>query len=124
MFPLVAIAGVVSAVATFAKGASWLAGKLDQAGEASDGGKAGAKPMTAAQAAQFDAVLSAQVAGQSVPVSASMPVNMLPHQSGPDYDSLARMQAGIVAYNHVGEHRGNHPNSPSRGGDATTAARA
>lgn len=37
-----------------------------------------------------------------------MPATVPPHQHDPDYDSLARMQAGVVAYNHVGEHRGSH----------------
>jgi len=92
MFPLLAIGGVISAVASVAKGASWLAGKLDSTGTASDSGKAGGKPMTAAQASQFDAVLSAQVAGQSVPVSPSAPVNVLPHRSGLDYNSLASIR--------------------------------
>jgi hypothetical protein len=124
MFPLLAIAGVVSAVASVAKGASWLSGKLDSAGAASESGKAGAKPMTAAQASQFDAVLSAQVAGQSVPVSPSAPVNVLPHQSGPNYASLASIQAGIVAYNHVGEHRGNHSKPLLDPNDGSSVARA
>jgi hypothetical protein len=120
MFPLLAIGGVISAVASVAKGASWLSGKLDSAGAAA----AGAKPMTAAQASQFDAVLSAQVAGQSVPVSPSAPVNVLPHQSGLDYNSLASIQAGMVAYNHVGEHRGNHAKALSSASDDGAIARA
>jgi len=124
MFPLLAIGGVISAVASVAKGASWLAGKLDSTGTASDSGKAGGKPMTAAQASQFDAVLSAQVAGQSVPVSPSAPVNVLPHQSGLDYNSLASIQAGMVAYNHVGEHRGNHAKALSSASDDGAIARA
>jgi hypothetical protein len=124
MFPILAIGGVISAVASVAKGASWLAGKLDSTGTASDSGKAGGKPMTAAQASQFDAVLSAQVAGQSVPVSPSAPVNVLPHQSGPDYASLARIQAGMVAYNQIGEHRGNHSKALSGASDDSAVARA
>ncbi len=41
MFPLLAIGGVISAVSSVAKGASWLAGKLNPTGAASAGGKAG-----------------------------------------------------------------------------------
>jgi hypothetical protein len=124
MFPIVAIGGVISAVASVAKGVSWLSDKLDSTKGASEGGGGDARSTTAARASQFEAVLAAQAAGQSVPPSpsaATSPANVPPHQHGPDYDSLARMQAGMAAYSHVGEHRGNHPR-PAGGGEATIAS--
>jgi hypothetical protein len=42
----------------------------------------------------------------------------MPLIHGTDYDSLARMKAGMAAYSHIGAHRGNHPgvaNPPGTG---------
>jgi hypothetical protein len=44
MLPLLAIGGVISAVSSVAKGASWLAGKLNPTGAASGSGKTGGHP--------------------------------------------------------------------------------
>ncbi len=108
MFPLVAIGSVIGAVMSIAKGASWVAAQLDSTkAPASVGGTADAKPVTDAKASQFEAALAAQVAGQKAPVS-SVPTANVPLAHGPDYDSLARMKAGVLAYSHVGEHRSNH----------------
>jgi hypothetical protein len=105
MFPLIAIAGAISAVASVAKGASWLSAHVGAAKTASADGNAHGKPQTSAKASPFEAVLAAQAAGQTLPVSAR-------HQptarcTAPT-DALARMKAGLVAYNHVGEHHGKH----------------
>jgi hypothetical protein len=65
MFPLAIIAGVVGAVASAAKGASWLSDQLDSTkGSASAGGKTEAKPATTAKASQFEAALAAQARPQ------------------------------------------------------------
>jgi hypothetical protein len=118
MFPLIAIAGVISAVATTIKGASWLSDKVGSAQAApSAGAKPGAKAQTDARSSAFEAALTAQAAGQTVPGSGSgTPAGMIQTSSaavpllhGTDYGSLARMQAGMAAYSHIGEHHGNHP---------------
>ena len=44
-------------------------------------------------------------------------------QHGTDYDALARMKAGVFAYNHVGEHHGHQKSSPAAG-DASPVARS
>src|SRR5689334_17219455 len=122
MFPLVAIGGVIGAVMSIAKGASWLADQLDSTkGATSVGGKAEAKPTADAKASQFEAALAAQVAGQKAPVS-SVPAANVPLTHGTDYDSLARMKVGMLAYTHVGEHRSAHAKQPSASGDAQFAA--
>ena len=122
MFPIAIIAGVIGAVVSGAQGASWLSKQVDSTnGAASVGGKGEAQPQTDAKAAPFAAALAGQVAGQSVPASPAVaPVSssMLPSQYGTDYDALARMKAGFVAYNHIGEHRGNHTKQPPEVGDA------
>ena len=128
MLPLIAIGGVIGAVMSVAKGASWLSDQLGstQAAAASAGSKATPPPATASKS-QFDAALSAQVAGHAVPVRPSTPTAaVLPpqQQHGPDYDTLARLRAGVAAYSHVGEHRGNHPKSPPGAGDDLMVARA
>ena len=128
MFPLLAIGGVIGAVMSIGKGASWLSGQVDSASSgASVGGKGDAKPDAEAKVSAFESTLAAQVAGQSVPVSAAMPataaVTALPLTHGPDQDVLGRMKAGMLAYNHIGEHRGNHAKPPV-GTDDHSVARA
>ncbi len=120
MFPIVAIGGVIGAVFSVAKGASWLADQLDSSkSTASVGGKGEAKPATseaATKASPFEAALSAQVAGQTLPASPS--AASVPVLHAPDYDASARIKAGVVAYNHIGEHRGNHGKPhPAAGSD-------
>jgi hypothetical protein len=120
MFPLIAIAGVISAVASAAKGASWLSDKVNPTGTAAaSGGKTGVKPPTDAKVSPFEATLAAQAAGQTLPgsstgtVVATRPMTspMVPPIHGTDYDSLARMQAGLTAYGQIGQHHGNHAGS-------------
>ena len=112
MLPLIAIAGVIGAVMSVAKGAAWASDQVDATkGAASVGGKAGAKAQIDAKSAPFADALAAQVAGQSMPASPAatpMPINMPPSQ-GTDYDALARMKVGFAAYNHIGAHHGDHP---------------
>ena len=50
MFPLIAIAGAISAVASVAKGASWLSAHVGASKTASAGGNAEVKPQTSAKA--------------------------------------------------------------------------
>jgi hypothetical protein len=107
MFPLVAIGGVIGAVYSIAKGASWVADQLggpSSSSAASAGGKSADKPATAALSSEFEAALAAQVAGQKAPAGASPPATVAALH-GPDQDVLARMKAGTVAYSHIGEHR-------------------
>ncbi len=110
MLPLLAIGGVIGAVMSAAKGVSWLSGQLDSTKTtASAGGKAATTPATAAKMSQFAATLAAQVAGQSVPVSAQTTAANVPlQQHVSDYDTAARIKAGLVAYGQIGEHRGHH----------------
>jgi hypothetical protein len=112
MLPLIALAGVIGAVMSVAKGAAWASDQVDSTkGAASVGGKGGAKTQIDAKSAPFADALAAQVAGQSMPASPAatpMPINLPPSQ-GTDYDALARMQAGLAAYNHIGAHHGDHP---------------
>jgi hypothetical protein len=132
MFPLVAIGGVIGAIVSVAKGASWLSDQLGSTkGTGSVGGKTEVKPGSDAKASSFQAALAAQAAGQSVPPSASTAPTTLPaaassamlpaQQHGPDYDAIARMKAGIFAYSHVGEHRDGHDKAtqPSSGADGS-----
>jgi hypothetical protein len=108
MFPIVAIGGVIGAVFSIAKGASWLVDQLDSAkAGASAGGKPEPKTAAGAKPSQFEAALAAQVAGQKTPV-ATTTASGLPPLGGPDYNTLARMKAGLFAYSHVGEHRDGH----------------
>jgi len=119
MLPLLAIGGVIGAVMSVAKGASWLSDQLGTTkGAASAGGKA-APPAATASKSQFDAALAAQVAGQSVPIQPSTPTAALPQQHGTDYATLGRLRAGVAAYSQVAEHRDNHPKPPGIGGEAT-----
>jgi hypothetical protein len=122
MFPIAIIAGVIGAVVSTAQGASWMSNHLDSSKAAgSAGGKGEAKPQTDAKATSFDATLAAQFAGPSVPTSpatvAAAPSHLPPPQHATTYDTLARTQAGIVAYSHVGEHRGSHAR-PKPDGDS------
>lgn len=122
MFPIAIIAGIIGAVVSGAQGASWVSNHVDgSTGAASAGGKGEAKPQTDAKAPSFDAALAAQVAGQSVPASpatvAAAPSQLPLAQHATTYDTLARTQAGIMAYSHVGEHRGSHARPKPNGGD-------
>lgn len=117
MFPLIAIGGAISAVASVIKGASWLSDKLGSSQAAgAAGAKPGAKAQTDAKFAPFAAALAAQAAGQTLPGSSSGAATgqisatsaAVPLMHGTDYDSLARMQAGMAAYSHIGERHGNH----------------
>jgi hypothetical protein len=128
MFPLLAIGGVIGAVMSAAKGASWLSDQLDATkNAASAGGKSEARPATDAKAASFESALAAQVAGQTMPASAPSPstqvTSVTAAQHGTDYDALGRMKAGIFAYSHVGEHHG-HQKSAPQGSDAPIVARS
>jgi hypothetical protein len=128
MFPLLAIGGVIGAVVSVAKGASWLSDQLDSTkNAASAGGKSESRPATEAKTSPFEAALAAQVAGQSLPVSPTAAPARLTDvtavQHGTDYDALARMKAGVFAYSHVGEHHGHQKPSPNTG-DATTVTRS
>lgn len=117
MFPLIAIGGVIGAVVSAIQGASWLSDHLDSSKAASAGGKAAAKPPAEAKVSPFEAALAAQAAGQTLPGSGSSAASansptpataIVPPIHGTDYDTLARMKAGIVAYSHIGERHGNH----------------
>ena len=119
MLPLLVIGGVIGAIASVAKGGSWLSEQISSSeGSASAGGKGGLTPLTEAQSSSFAATLAAQAAGQGMPTStlatatpAPAP-SMIPQLHGTDYDSLARLQAGTFAYSHLGEqhkHRGAQP---------------
>ena len=111
MFPIAIVGGIIGAVVSVAKAADWLSDKLESAnGAGSAGGKPEPTKLTEAQASAFAATLAAQTAGQALPPS--LPVSpapdTIPQLRGTDYAMLDRMKAGLVAYNHVGEHRGNH----------------
>jgi hypothetical protein len=127
MFPIIAVAGAISAAASVIKGAAWLADQFDSTKAAAADGKTVAKPRTEAKVSPFEAALAAQAAGQSVPgrgadaapAKNSTPFVMARPANGIDYDSLARMQAGLAAYGHVGDRHGQDPREPSgRGEDA------
>lgn len=125
MFPIVAIGGVIGAVFSIAKGASWLADQLDTSNKgASVGSKPGPKTATEAKASPFEAALAAQVAGQKAPVATTTVPSGLPPVGGPDYDALARMKAGIFAYNHVGEHRDGHAKASAASGEDRPVTRS
>src|SRR5262245_34857426 len=105
MFPLLAIGGVIGAVVSVAKGASWLSDQLDATkNAASAGGKSETKPATDAKATSFEATLAAQVAGQKAPIGAAVPAGAPISARGTDHDALARMNAGILAYGQIGRH--------------------
>ena len=103
-----------------AKAADWLSDKLDSTkGSGSVGGKPEPAKLTEAQASAFAATLAAQNAGQGLPPS--LPVSTapiaIPQLSGTDYAMLDRIKAGLSAYDHVGEHRGNHTAAVAPPGD-------
>jgi hypothetical protein len=115
MFPLIAIGGAISAVVSVVHGTSWLSGKLGMAKSAAAAGPtATANPQTNALSSRFEAALAAQATGQTLPGSTiggaakspTLPA-MTPLIHGTDYDSLARMNAGMAAYSQIGEHHGN-----------------
>jgi hypothetical protein len=116
MLPLIALGGVISAVGSVIKGASWLSDKLSStSAPAASAVNPAAK--TDAKFSPFEAALKAQVAGQTLPGSSAGATaatsltssSAVPLTHGTDYDSLARMQAGMAAYSQIGEHHGNHP---------------
>ncbi len=128
MFPLlIGAIGAIGAVVSALKGGSWLADQASAAGSgASVGGKSSVTSQADAAATPFAAALAAQTAGQTVPgspgvtagitavasnaapsTSVMLPQPILPQHST-DFDVLARTNAGIVAYNHIGEHHGSH----------------
>jgi hypothetical protein len=117
MFPIIAIGGAISAVASVIKGVSWLSDKLGSSTAAAASGKAGVKSATEAKVSPFEDALAAQAAGQTVPGSGAGNATagnpplyaMVQPTHGTDYDTLARMKAGMAAYGHIGEHHGNHP---------------
>jgi hypothetical protein len=119
MLPLLAVGGVIGAIMSIGKGASWLSDQVSGAkGAGSAGGKAGPTPLTSAQASAFATTLAAQIAGQSLPPSTPVATtaNLVPHVNGPDYSMLERIKAGAAAYNQIGEHRGNHAGAISQPG--------
>jgi hypothetical protein len=129
MLPLLVIGGVIGAVASIAKGGSWLSGQVSDAnGSASAGGKGGLTPLTEAQMSSFSAALAAQAAGQGVPTSTLATASpapassMIPQLHGTDYDSLARLQAGTFAYSHIGEQHKHHAGQTQDTGGSTPVA--
>ena len=111
MLPLIAVGGVIGAIASVAKGASWLSDQIGSAqGSGSAGGKPGPTPLSEEQASAFAATLAAQTAGQGLPPS--LPVSTaptaVPQLNGTDYAMMDRMKAGLAAYDRVGERHSNH----------------
>ncbi len=128
MFPLVAIGGVIGAVMSVAKGASWLSDQISDKGAASAGGKTAPTKLTEAQASSFAATLAAQTAGQSMPTSTANPAPAMMasvQATGPDENAAARAKAGVLAYSHIGEHHGHRAGAighPASDGSAAAAA--
>jgi hypothetical protein len=122
MLPLIAIAGAIGSAFSIAQGVSWAADKLGSTKDASNDGKADAKPANQAKASSFEATLAAQVAGQGVPASSAAPSTPALH--GTDYDASARIKAGVIAYNRIGEHHGGHARPHPAAGDDSQVARA
>jgi len=117
MLPLLAVGGVIGAIMSIGKGASWLSGQINSSkGTGSAGGKAGPTPLTDAQASAFAATLAAQTAGQSLPPSTSVatPPNLVPQVNGTDYSMMERIRVGVAAYSQIGEHYGNHAGAISQ----------
>jgi hypothetical protein len=127
MFPLIAIGGVIGAVMSVAKGASWVSDQISDTGAASAGGKTGPTKLTEAQASAFAATLAAQSAGQTMPMSTAnpAPATMASVQAaGPDENAAARAKAGVLAYSHIGEHHGHRAGAikhPDSDGTSATA---
>ena len=135
MLPLLAIGGVIGAVMSIGKGASWLADQLaptNEAGASAD--KSTAKPQTAMSSA-FETALAAQAAGQTVPGAGNIaptptttpstvaaPGGIIQLAHGTDYDVQARIQAGIAAYGNIGDRHGQHGGAakPQGTGDDAT----
>ncbi len=120
MLPLIVGAiGAIGAVVSAIKGGSWVSDQIGAAKSgASVGGKTAGTSQTDAAAAPFAAALAAQAAGQTLPTSSSGVVAatgsaapstpaVLPIHSS-QYDVLARVNAGIAAYNKVGQHQATH----------------
>jgi len=109
MLPLIAIGGVIGAVMSLAKGASWLSDQLEQPTGASAGGKVDTTAASDASASAFEAALTAQSAGSPVPAGPSASATpatttvAATQTHGTDYASLARMHAGLFAYSYIGE---------------------
>jgi len=128
MLPIIAaVGGVIGTVISVAKGASWLSDQLDAAKTSgSVGGKPGPTPLSASQAASFSATLAAQSAGQPLPhaVASTATTSVPPLSDRTDYDMLARMRAGTIAYSHIGGQHGNHSGavSPPAADDTATVA--
>ena len=128
MLPLIAaVGGVIGTVISVAKGASWLADQLSATKNGgSAGGKSGLTPLSAADTASFAATLAAHSAGQLPPAATGSVATsaIMPLSGGTDYDMLARMKAGTIAYSHIGEHHGNRAGAvshPDADGSATVA---
>jgi hypothetical protein len=132
MLPLLAIGGVIGALFSIGKGASWVAEHATPSQEGSASADKSAGTAQSAQAAAFSAALAAQGAGQSVPgpaVAALAPGaaattvaptgGIVTLTQGTDYDTLARVQAGIAAYGKVGDGHAAHGGavSPPRNGN-------
>jgi len=129
MLPLAIVGGVLGAVVSAIQGASWLSDQIGPSNATSAGGKGAPKAQADARNSPFEAALAAQVAGQTVPASANPVVAatapatvMAPPTHGTDYDALARMKAGVVAYSHVGEHRANQAGAGKSPGAVADAA--
>jgi hypothetical protein len=128
MLPLLVVGGVIGAVVSAIQGGSWLSDHLGAAGSAATaGGKGEVTPQTQARLSSFEAALAAQAAGQTLPTGtataapASGPTTsaaIVSQTHGLDYDALARMKAGIMAYSHVGQHHGDHTGSAKPPGSA------
>ena len=135
MLPLLVVGGVISGIMSAVKGGSWLSDQInDSKGSASVGGKGGLTPLTDTQASAFAATLAAQGAGQNLPASTptvaasstAPAASLIPQVHAADYDTLARMKAGAVAYSHIGEHHGHHAGAvkPQDPNDSTTMAQS
>jgi len=139
LFPILAIASVVSATASVIKGAVWLADQLsndDKVGPVADkrapkAGDAAASPFQAALSAQMTgqdmpsasmgAAMSGSAASFGAPVSTDATVSTL--QLSKD-DVRARVQAGMTAYGLVGERHAEHAGLPAdRAGHSAERAR-
>ena len=105
MFPIIAIGGVIGAVMSIGKGVSWLADQLDSASNTtSTGSKGDAKTPSQTTGSAFEAALTAQIAGQKQPTAVTGTTSVAsPVAVGTDHDTLARMQAGLLTYNYIGD---------------------
>jgi hypothetical protein len=131
VIPIVAIGGAISAVSSVIKGINWLSDQLDSSKSTTSAAGAGmAAQATAIQPVSFATTLAAQTAGQSVPAVTPAPTtpaasSLLAQTHGTDYDALARMKAGVMAYNHNGDHHHhNHPDAATTPDTANSAAAA